>query len=70
MSDPCGASVMGLDDTEPGHPVVSMTTFTYWSRWAIAGIVALAAARLFLVQPILDALKHWWPFTSLHRQTT
>ena len=48
---------MGLDDSEP-HPVVEMTTFTYWSRWAIAGGIALLLARLVLVQPILDALKH------------
>ena len=50
---------MGLDDTEPGHPVTDfMTTFQYWSRWAIAGGIALLLARFVLVQPILDALKH------------
>ncbi len=50
--------MFGLTDRETGEPVVEMSTFTYWSRWAIAGIVALAAARLFLVQPIIDAIKH------------
>lgn len=40
-----------------GEPVVQMTALQYWTRWAIAGGIALLAARVFLVQPILEALR-------------
>jgi hypothetical protein len=53
--------MFGLDDRETGIPVVAMTQTTYWARWALAGLIAFALARYFLVQPILDAilsLKH------------
>jgi len=33
-----------------------MTPLQYWSRWAGAGLLALALARWLLVQPILDAI--------------
>jgi len=33
-----------------------MTPLQYWSRWASAGLLALALARWLLVQPILDAI--------------
>lgn len=29
----------------------------YWGGWLIAGIVALGAARVFLVNPILRAIE-------------
>lgn len=47
---------MGLDDSEPGHPVESMTKFQYWRDWILAGGIALLLARWILVQPILDAI--------------
>lgn len=48
----------GLDDRQPNAPVVEMTRFEYWRDWMLAGGIALLLARFFLVQPILDALKH------------
>jgi hypothetical protein len=36
--------------------VVTMTTFQYWARWAVAGALALGLARWLLVQPIIDAV--------------
>lgn len=34
-----------------------MTPLEYWSRWVIAGIVALVLARWVLVEPILAELR-------------
>lgn len=34
-----------------------MTPREYWTRWLIAGLVSLAAARLVLVQPIVEACR-------------
>lgn len=42
--------------TETGHPVVDMTKLEYVTLWAVALIVGIVAARIFLVQPIVDAL--------------
>jgi len=38
-------------------PVVTMTTLEYWTRWAIAGGIALLLARWILVQPIVEACR-------------
>lgn len=38
------------------HTGLPMTPLQYWSRWAGAGLLALALARWLLVQPILDAI--------------
>lgn len=37
------------------EPVITMTPLTYWTRWTVVGLVALALARWILVQPIVDA---------------
>lgn len=34
-----------------------MTNWQYWSRWAIAGGIALALARWVLVEPVIKALE-------------
>jgi len=34
-----------------------MTTLEYWTRWAIAGGIALLLARWILVQPIVEACR-------------
>jgi len=38
-------------------PIVTMTPFQYWARWAIVGAVFLVIARWFLVQPIVEACR-------------
>jgi hypothetical protein len=35
----------------------TMTKLQYWGTWLTIGVVALVAARYFLVQPIIDAIK-------------
>jgi hypothetical protein len=50
--------MFGLDDRETGEPVVSMTKLEYVTLWVVGLLAGLISARLFLVQPILDALKH------------
>jgi len=49
-----------LTDSEPetGRPVVEMTKTEYILLWLTSGIVFMLAARWFLVQPLIDALKH------------
>jgi hypothetical protein len=34
-----------------------MTPLQYWSRWAIAGGLALLLARLVLVNPVIHAIQ-------------
>ncbi len=34
-----------------------MTPREYWTRWLVAGLVALIAARAVLVQPIVEACR-------------
>lgn len=47
---------MGLFNHETGEPVVGMTRLEYICLWAVALIIGIVAARIFLVQPIVDAL--------------
>ena len=34
-----------------------MTRTEYWVSWVVVGLVALGAARVFLVNPVLEALR-------------
>jgi hypothetical protein len=38
-------------------PITEMTPFQYWSRWALAVTLGFFVARVFLVQPIIDAIR-------------
>jgi hypothetical protein len=39
------------------EPVVSMTTLKYWTGWVIVGGIVLIIARIFLIQPIVEACR-------------
>lgn len=49
-----------LTDSEPetGKPITEMTKTEYVLLWATSGVIFMLAARWFLVQPVIDALKH------------